>query len=106
MIAITIVEADGTERLIFAEASGDLMNAARTADIGGILAECGGGCSCGTCHVFVDSDWLCRLPPPADDEADMLSLSDNLSDGSRLACQIRLTESLDGLRVYLPETQG
>lgn len=106
MIEITFVEASGKERTVTAPAAGDLMHAGRNADIVGMLGECGGTCGCGTCHVYIEQHWLDRLPPPADDEADMLSLSDNLLPESRLACQIMLRAELDGLRVQMPEVQG
>jgi len=106
MIEITFTEADGTVRLVATEASGTLMNAALAGGVKGILAECGGTCSCGTCHVHVDPEWSTRLPPPAGDEEDMLSLSDQRSDHSRLSCQIALSACLNGLLVALPERQG
>lgn len=106
MIEITFTQADGTARTIAADPQGTLMNAALAAGIGGILAECGGSCSCGTCHVYVDPAWAGRLPRPADDESDMLSLSEAATDHSRLACQIALSSALDGLKIALPERQG
>lgn len=66
-----------------------------------IKAECGGACSCATCHVYVDEDWLDRLHEPSDEEMDMLDGVSAFEDNSRLSCQIITAEDLDGLRVTL-----
>jgi len=102
MIEISITEANGNTRLLSAVPDGTLLNAILGAGIKGIVAECGGGCSCGTCHVHVAPDWSGRLPAPADDETDMLSLAEDVTKQSRLACQIRLAPELNGLSVALP----
>jgi 2Fe-2S ferredoxin len=67
----------------------------------GIRAECGGACSCATCHVYVDEAHLDQLPPPSGDEEDLLYSTLDRRDNSRLSCQILLNESLDGLRVTI-----
>lgn len=105
MIEITFIEADGRIRSVSTEPRGTLMHAALAAGINGILAECGGNCCCGTCHVLVDPEWSARLPDLADDETDMLSLSDVATGDSRLACQIGLSPDMDGLKVALPARQ-
>ena len=66
-----------------------------------IKAECGGACACATCHVYVDEDWLDRLPEKRDEEEDMLDEAMDVQDNSRLSCQIIMSEELDGLRVKL-----
>ena len=66
-----------------------------------IRAECGGACSCATCHVYVDTGWLDKLPEKTVEEEDMLDTCFNVEDSSRLACQILMTDALDGLRVTL-----
>ncbi len=66
-----------------------------------IKAECGGACSCATCHVYVDEEWLSRIPAMRDDEEEMLDEAFDVQDNSRLSCQIILDEGLDGLRVTL-----
>lgn len=66
-----------------------------------IKAECGGACSCATCHVYVDEEWLNHIPDMRDDEEEMLDEAFNLEDNSRLSCQIIMNESLDGLKVRL-----
>lgn len=66
-----------------------------------IRAECGGVAACATCHVYVEADWLSRLPSPQENEATLLEVADEATPSSRLSCQIRLTEALDGLRATL-----
>jgi ferredoxin, 2Fe-2S len=105
-ITLVFVEPDGTVRSVAAPPVGSLMQAALAHGIVGIIAECGGTCSCGNCRVSVAQDGMSRLPEPAADELDMLSLSDIASDQSRLSCQIALTPGLDGLIVRIPEVQG
>ena len=66
-----------------------------------IKAECGGACSCATCHVYVAQDWLAKCPPMQDEEEEMLDEAFDVEDNSRLSCQILLTEDLDGIEVTL-----
>jgi 2Fe-2S ferredoxin len=71
----------------------------------GIVAECGGACSCATCHVYVDATWVNKLLPPDAQEDGMLDCVLDRKDASRLSCQIELTEQLTGLLVHVPESQ-
>ena len=66
---------------------------------------CGGACECATCHVFVDEAWFDKLPPPSEDEEDLLYSTLDQKPTSRLSCQIQLTDTLDGLVVVVPEAQ-
>ncbi|MAF98151.1 MAG: ferredoxin [Micavibrio sp.] len=66
-----------------------------------IKAECGGACACATCHVYVDEEWLDKLPDMRDDEEEMLDEAFDLEDNSRLSCQLIMDESLDGLKLTL-----
>lgn len=66
-----------------------------------IKAECGGACSCATCHIYVQENWLDKLHPPTNDELDMLDTAPKVEDNSRLSCQIIMSEALDGLTVQL-----
>ena len=66
-----------------------------------IKAECGGACSCATCHVYIDNDWLEKLTPMSDEEETMLDEAYDVEDNSRLSCQILLTPELDGLKLTL-----
>ena len=74
-------------------------------DIEGSIAECGGACSCATCHVYGDEAWLARLPAPDALEDGMLDCVLDRQANSRLSCQIRVTEDLDGITVRVPDSQ-
>ena len=76
-----------------------LMEVARAEGIDGIDAECGGGCACATCHVHVDPQWMAKVGPPSDLEREMLEYDGDVSETSRLSCQIELSTELDGLKV-------
>lgn len=69
-----------------------------------IEGACGGAMACATCHVHVDEAWFARLEPPSPEEEDMLDLAESLAATSRLGCQIRMTEALDGLVVRVPHS--
>ena len=105
MPKITYIEQDGTERTVQAELGSTVMETAINNDIPGILATCGGSCSCATCHVYVDAEWVDKLPPPELEENDMLDTAHDLQENSRLSCQIKVTEELDGLIVTTPARQ-
>ncbi|MFN4099744.1 MAG: 2Fe-2S iron-sulfur cluster-binding protein [Pararhodobacter sp.] len=106
MPLITFRDYLGAARTIEAPTGLSLMEAARMNDIPGIVAECGGVCACATCHVYVSPDYLERLNPQTDSEAPLLEFLDDVRENSRLACQVQITEALDGLDVQTPETQG
>ena len=76
-----------------------LMEVARAEGIDGIDAECGGGCACATCHVHVDPQWMAKVGPPSDLEREMQEYDGDVSETSRLSCQIELRNELDGLKV-------
>jgi 2Fe-2S ferredoxin len=102
---ITYIDIEGTARTVEAEVGATVMETAIDNDIPGILATCGGSCSCATCHVYVDDDWLDKLPAPELDESDMLDTAHDLKDTSRLSCQLVVSEELDGLIVTTPPRQ-
>jgi 2Fe-2S ferredoxin len=81
------------------------MEAARRNGIPGIDAECGGVCACATCHVYVDSTFAPHLNPRTDCEEPMLQFLSDVRANSRLACQVEITDLLDGLEVETPESQ-
>ncbi len=83
-----------------------VMRAAVMNGVPGIDADCGGSCACATCHVIVDPAWVGRMPPPSAMEAETLTLLTDPEPGSRLSCQIDVTEALDGLVVRTPASQG
>lgn len=99
-IRLYVIDRDGNERRAEAAPSGSLMEVLRDLD-GGVAAICGGMCSCATCHVYVAPEWRERLPAQQSDERDLVSELQHCGDGSRLSCQIRLSDDLDGLRVTL-----
>lgn len=105
MVRITYIEQDGTEHAVEAEPGMTVMEAAVKNDIPGIEAECGGACSCATCHVYVDADWREATGEPEEMEEDMLDFAFDVRPNSRLSCQIKVTGKLDGLRVSVPEKQ-
>lgn len=100
-ITVTFIEEDGNEvRFEDAELGQSVMELGRSRGVKGILADCGGACSCATCHVYVDAQWQDRVGPPNEVEIEMLDMvSDVVREGSRLSCQIELTPELDGLSV-------
>jgi 2Fe-2S ferredoxin len=105
MPKITIIEFNGTVHDIEADNGASVMQAATSNLVPGILADCGGSCSCATCHVYVDAAWLDRLPAASSTEKDMIECALHVQDNSRLSCQIQLDADLDGLVVRLPESQ-
>jgi len=105
MPKITFIQPDGSAVEIDARSGESLMEAAIDNDVAGIVAECGGACSCATCHVYVDPEWAARLPAPDALEDGMLDCVLDRKDSSRLSCQIRVEDALDGMRVSVPEEQ-
>lgn len=102
MPKVKFIEASGQVIEVGADVGFSVMEAARQADVPGISADCGGACSCATCHVYVSPAWRARAGEPGVLEADMLETVDNLAEGSRLSCQILLTEELDGIECVVP----
>ena len=99
MPTIHVTTREGIEQTVEATTGRSLMENLRAGGIEEILALCGGNCSCATCHVFVDEEWLDRLPPMGSDEDDLLDSADARQPNSRLSCQIPVTDALDQLRV-------
>ena len=103
---ITYIEADGRSKTVDLTEGWSLLQGAVTNGVDGILGECGGSCTCGTCHCYVDEARLAELPPPSENELGMLEfVAAERRPNSRLACQIKATAALDGLVVHLPEMQ-
>lgn len=105
MARIKYIAADGAETEVEAANGLSVMQAAVNNGVQGIVAECGGACSCATCHVHVDPEWFAKLPPPEDMEREMLEFVIDPADTSRLSCQIKITDDLDGLVVHTPASQ-
>jgi 2Fe-2S ferredoxin len=105
MAKITFIQPDGSEQAVDAEAGMTAMEAAKKNLVAGIEAECGGACSCATCHVYVDEAWREKVGPPSEMEEDMLDFAFDVRPTSRLSCQIKVTDALDGLILHVPEKQ-
>jgi ferredoxin, 2Fe-2S len=108
MVQVSITDVNGIVRTIKSHSGGlSLMELAKANDVAGIMADCGGACSCATCHVFVDADWLEKVGPPDDIEFAMLDMvADVAQPNSRLSCQIKLSTALDGLKVTVAPGSG
>ncbi len=99
-VTVTFVEEDGTVKKLSAATGQSLMQAGKDAGVAGILADCSGACACATCHVYVDEAWFSKTGGPDTIEDEMLDMvADVRKPVSRLSCQIKLTEALDGLKV-------
>ncbi|MFN3955431.1 MAG: 2Fe-2S iron-sulfur cluster-binding protein [Pararhodobacter sp.] len=106
MAKITYVEFNGTRHVVDVAPGLTVMEGARDNNIPGIEADCGGACACSTCHVYVAEDWIDRLPPRDPMEEDMLDFAYEPNPvRSRLTCQIKVSDALDGLVVQMPEKQ-
>ncbi|WP_439560204.1 2Fe-2S iron-sulfur cluster-binding protein [Roseinatronobacter sp.] len=106
MARITYVEFNGTEHVVDVAAGLTVMEGARDNGIPGIEADCGGACACSTCHVYIAPDWVEKLPPKDPMEEDMLDFAFQPdAQRSRLTCQVKVTDDLDGLKVFMPEKQ-
>ena len=106
MAKITYVEFNGTEHVVDVATGLTVMEGARDNGIPGIEADCGGACACSTCHVYVDPAWVDSLPAKDAMEEDMLDFAFQPDpQRSRLTCQLKVGDALDGLRVFMPEKQ-
>lgn len=101
MPRLIVVRRDGSEREVEARSGWSVMENIRDNGFDELLALCGGCCSCATCHVHVDPEWIGRLSPMKGDEDDLLDTSDHRAANSRLSCQIMFAPELDGLRVTI-----
>src|SRR5947207_8885896 len=97
MPKLTFLEHDGVAHTVEAELGSTVMEAAIRGDVPGIVAECGGSCACATCLVHVDERWLDRVGERSEEEEGMLDSAFEVRENSRLSCQIKVTEALDGL---------
>src|SRR5665213_2711144 len=100
MPTVRVIDRDGVERELSAPNDVPLMEPLRDMD-DGVAAICGGMCSCATCHVYVDPEWVGRLPAPMSDEGDMLGDLLSRRENSRLSCQIMLNDALSGLKIQI-----
>jgi ferredoxin, 2Fe-2S len=105
MAKITFIQPDGRAQTVEGDAGMTVMETAKKHLVEGIEAECGGACACATCHVYVDDQWRERVGPPAEMEEDMLDFAFDVRESSRLSCQVKVTDQLDGLIVRVPDKQ-
>ena len=106
MAKITFIDNKGTRREVAAEVGSTLMEAAIRNAVPGIDAECGGACACATCHVYIEDAWIGTVGKAQPMEEDMLDFAFDVQPNSRLSCQVKITEALDGLVVTTPARQG
>lgn len=105
MTTVNFILADGSLHAVDADDGDVVMRVAVRNGFSGILAECGGACSCATCHIHIDPSWVDKLPPKDELETEMLDFAEGVDETSRLSCQIKITPQLDGLIVHVPESQ-
>jgi len=105
MTKITYIEFDGTEHPVEVRNGLTVMEGAIKNNVPGIDAACGGACACSTCHVYVDEAWREKTGTASAMEESMLDFAQNVQPNSRLSCQIKVTDALDGLVVRMPEEQ-
>jgi ferredoxin, 2Fe-2S len=105
MTQITYTLTDGTDMVVDAPDGESVMRVALQNDVPGIIGECGGELSCGTCHVYVDDEWRDRIEPQSEDERDLLDMMDDVRPESRLCCQIRVRPEIDGFTSRVSDHQ-
>src|SRR5262245_26780140 len=105
MAKITFIQPDGSEQVVVGEPGMTAMETAKKNLVAGIEAECGGACSCATCHVYVDDAWREKVGPPSDIQYDILDFPFDEHPSTRLPYQIKVTEALDGLLLKVPDKQ-
>jgi 2Fe-2S ferredoxin len=103
MPKINFISAQGDTQVVEARVGDSLMQAAKAGNIHAIDAECGGACACATCHVYLAPEWFDRLGPLTESEEMMLEFAQSVAETSRLSCQIKVTDDMDGLSVTLPD---
>lgn len=106
MVTVTYVEADGTEHVVDVDENMNLMEGATLNMVPGVEGMCGGICSCATCHCYIEGEWADKVAEAQPGELGMLETALHRKPGSRLGCQINVTQALEGIVVHLPPEQG
>ena len=106
MAKITFIDSEGTARTVDGDVGSTVMETAIKNAVPGIEAECGGACACSTCHVYIDETWREKVGEPSPMEEDMLDFAFEVKPNSRLSCQIKVADELDGLVVTTPSRQA
>ena len=105
MAKITFIQPDGSTATVEVPNGLTVMEGAIENDITGVIAQCGGSGSCSTCHCYVVEEWMSSLPPPEEEETGLIEFAWEPRESSRLTCQIRVTDELDGLVLHVPAEQ-
>ena len=105
MAKIKYIEHSGKEHVVEVKSGMTVMEGAVKNLIPGIDADCGGACACATCHVYVDGTWAAKIEPMQEMEKTMLDFAEGVEANSRLSCQIKVTDALDGFTVRMPKSQ-
>lgn len=103
MLTINVIDRSGNSKTVDAEIGLSLMEVIRDNGFDELLALCGGCCSCATCHIHIDPSVAKKLPEMTEDESDLLESSDHRNEQSRLACQIEMTDDLDGITITIAD---
>ncbi|SEB62067.1 2Fe-2S iron-sulfur cluster binding domain-containing protein [Pseudomonas marginalis] len=106
MPSVIFIEVGGTHHTLEVAVGQSLMQAALDNSIPGIFGDCGGSCTCATCHAYLDPAWARHLPAITENEQGLLEVVMNPNENSRLTCQVIMTPELEGLIVRLPNSQG
>lgn len=106
MVKITYVVPDGSTHVLDVPEGKTVMEGSVENNLPGIVAECGGSCSCATCHVYLDDEFADLFDEPADEERELLEFAEGATPQSRLACQLIVTEACDGVRVVARDNAG
>ncbi|MEM9422108.1 MAG: 2Fe-2S iron-sulfur cluster-binding protein [Pseudomonadota bacterium] len=101
---IYVTDRNGDEHVLEGALGEPLMHSLAAEDL--VEATCGGSCSCATCHLHIDEQWLAKLPHQGEDEVELVECLPAAKPGSRLACQLTITEDLDGIRVTVAPEAG
>ncbi len=106
MPTITYIVPDGSLHSVDVPVGQTVMDGSVRNNLSGIVAECGGSCSCATCHVYVEGDAMAHFDEPTDEERELLEFAEGVRPGSRLSCQLIVTGACEGIRVTVPDTNG
>ena len=105
MSKVTYVESGGEQHVVEVQSGLSVMEGAVQNSVPGIAAICGGACACATCHIYIDEAWRSKTGARNELEESMLEMADDVQPNSRLACQIKMTDELDGLVVHMPDSE-
>lgn len=105
MVKITFILENGTEKTVETEEGSSVLEIAHTNEID-LQGACNGACACATCHVIVDKKYFEKLSPASPEEEELLDFAFGVAPTSRLACQIRITKELDGIKVRIPSAEN